>query len=111
GDFACRVRVLAVIAGEGEKALVRFRLRRHAGADEDDRIAEPHDYAAVRLFGDLAGFDGEFASVEIDFYCLNIHLCLVPGYIPRLSFIRRAPVGAHDCSELLRGRVSKGGYG
>ena len=106
------VGVLAVIAGEGEKALVRFRLRRHAGADEDDRIAEPDDHAAAGLFGDLACLDRQLAAVEIDFNCLYIHLSFVAGLrSPAILFIRRATRVKHrrrDCLNYTRDEVKEG---
>src|ERR1700686_4923932 len=57
GDLARRVELLLVVAREREPVDSLARLLRHHRGAQDDRVALPQDYSAVRLLGHPAGLD------------------------------------------------------
>ena len=57
GDAARRVGVLAIVDRQRQEVDPLARVRRAAGGDEHDRVAEADDDRAAGLFGQLAGFE------------------------------------------------------
>src|SRR5208283_5296353 len=67
GNFSCRIGVLAVIHGQGQKIFFRcFAV--HAGRGQHDRISITRHYGAVRLSGDLARLKRQCASAYFQTY-------------------------------------------
>jgi len=69
GDASRRVRVLAVVDRERKEIDALARVRRAARGNEDHRVAVADDDGAVRLLGELAGFDTKRLAVDGDFAC------------------------------------------
>ena len=75
GDTAGRVGVFTVVDGQRKEVDAFARVRRVARGDEDHRIAEANDDRAVRLFGELAGFETEGVLSNRDF--ARMHRCVL----------------------------------
>ncbi len=73
-DFARGVGVLAIIARQGKKALVRFRVSGGARRHQDDGFTPADHHGSARLFGNLAGLDRQFPTVEVNLKRLYVHL-------------------------------------
>jgi hypothetical protein len=67
GDPARRIRVLAVIDRQRKEVDSLARVRRAARGHEHDRITVPDDDGAVRLLGELAGFEAECLLADVEF--------------------------------------------
>src|SRR5262249_2352746 len=61
------VGVLTVIDRKGEKAGAWLRFFGGAGGDQNNGIATSNDNGAVRLFGDLPGFQGNYSTTQVEF--------------------------------------------
>ena len=75
GNFSGRIRVFAIVHGEGKKIpVIRFGI--HARRDQHDGIAIPRQNGAVGLLGNFSGFQRQRASADFDRNLMGSGCCL-----------------------------------
>ena len=93
GETARRSGLLTVIHGEREKILAGLGLGGGDGRDDDDGFAELHGDRAVRLFGELAGFDDDLFVAHLGCYFFW-HNCLCLTRRPGETSVNTRGAGA-----------------